>query len=54
MDSTRCVPLLGNVESKEKRPRKKVKEVIDKQYGIDFLSLFDIVVDMSSYSNLEI
>jgi hypothetical protein len=38
----------------DKKPPKKLQEMIHREYGIDFHALFDIVIDMSQYSNVEI
>ena len=38
----------------EKKPPKKLQELVLKEYGIDFHSLFDIVIDISQYSNVDI
>jgi len=38
----------------EKRPPKKLQELIFKDFGIEFSNLFDIVLDISQYSNVDI
>lgn len=38
----------------DKRPPKKLQELFIRDYGIDFSSLFDIVIDLSQYSNVDI
>jgi hypothetical protein len=38
----------------EKKPPKKLQEMIHRDFGIDFHSLFDIVIDLSQYSNVDI
>ena len=40
--------------SNEKKPPKKLQEMIHRDFGIDFHSLFDIVIDLSQYSNVDI
>jgi hypothetical protein len=43
----------GVKNANEKRPPKKLQELIFKDYGVDFPSLFDIAIDISQYSNVE-
>jgi hypothetical protein len=43
----------GVKNANEKRPPKKLQELIFRDYGVDFPSLFDIAIDISQYSNVE-
>lgn len=38
----------------DKKPPKRLQEMILRDYGTDFHSFFDLVVDMSQYSNVEV
>lgn len=44
----------GQKGASEKKPPKKIQEMVVKDYGIDFHTLFDIVSDISQYSNVDV
>lgn len=46
----KLIPARGITDAKQKR-RKTVKDIIDKEFTIDFCQFFDIVVDVSQVTN---
>ena len=38
----------------DKKPPKRIQEMVLRDYGIDFHSFFDMIVDISQYSNVEV
>lgn len=44
----------GKKGATDRKPPKKVQELVTRDYGIDFPNLFDLVVDISQYTNVEI
>jgi hypothetical protein len=46
----RLIPAQGISDAKQ-RKRKTPKDLLDKEFGIDFCQLFDIIVDVSQVSN---
>jgi len=38
----------------DKKPPKRLQEMVLRDYGTDFHSFFDLVIDMSQYSNVEV
>lgn len=44
----------GHKGATDKKPPKRLQELVMRDYGIDFHSLFDIVIDTSQYSNVEV
>jgi hypothetical protein len=46
----KLIPARGITEAKQKK-RKTIKDMIDKEFGIEFCQLFDLIIDVSQLSN---
>ena len=45
---------VGDACYNTKKPKRTVKDIIDKEFTIEFCQLFDIIVDVTQISNLSL